>query len=221
MAYDASDPADKKIVADAVKAALEAQATEHEADVEGLKNKNKDLVTKLKKATEGQPDAAEVERLEAQIETNKTELKAATKALKAAEAKLGEVSTELTTERTNASKLLVDTSLTEALGKAKVAPEFMDAVKALLAPQVSVKIDGSEKKIMVGDKLLADHVTEWSQGDQGKVYVQANSNVGLGAPGGKAIGGVAGKTMSRAAFDTLLPSEQKATVTGGTQVVDA
>jgi hypothetical protein len=54
MAYDPNDPADKRIVdkliKDAVDAALEEARTEHEAEVEGLRNKRTELLDKLKLA---------------------------------------------------------------------------------------------------------------------------------------------------------------------------
>ena len=80
MAYDPNDPADKKIMKDAIAAALAELATEHEQDIQGLKIKNGELVQKLKKAQEGTPDAKEVAALETQLE--KVQIEALRKAHK-------------------------------------------------------------------------------------------------------------------------------------------
>ena len=52
MAYDPKDPADKKIVdkliADAVEAREAELAAEHDEAIKGLKDKNKELLAKVK-----------------------------------------------------------------------------------------------------------------------------------------------------------------------------
>jgi DNA-binding protein YbaB len=225
MAYDPNDAADKKIVSDLVKAAV-AKATEeltaeHEENISGLKTKNADLVTRLKKAQEGVKDPEEISRLETQLDTVKAELKEAKKAATKALNELKETTEELTTERTTATESLVKASLTEELTKAKVAPTFIPAVTALLRPQVVVKADGGEKKVFVGDKSLGDHITAWSQSDEGKAYISATVNGGTGAPGGSA-NKTGGKTMSRSDFNALPLSEQAAVARSTeTQIVDA
>ena len=81
MAYDANDPADKKIVQDLIDEALEEAANKHEEEIAGLKTKNKDLIDRIKKlrASSGDGDPEEVSRLEAELEEKKTLLKAAEK----------------------------------------------------------------------------------------------------------------------------------------------
>lgn len=203
MAYDPKDPADVKIVQGLIDAALADQTTEHEADVAGLKTKNTDLLAKLKKANSGENDAAEVARLEGENETLKGQVKDATKKLTAAE-KASTVATEaLTSEQGVTRKLLVDNSLTAALIEAKVAPQYTDAVTALLGSKVTIKQDGENRVAVVGDKPLGEFVKEWSQGDQGKHYVAAAGNGGGGAPGAQG-GGNNSKTMTRTAYDQAI-----------------
>ena len=48
FAYDATDAADRKILKDAVDAAIRELNTEHEQDIQGLKAKNTELIDKLK-----------------------------------------------------------------------------------------------------------------------------------------------------------------------------
>jgi hypothetical protein len=74
------------------------------------------------------------------------------------------------------------------------------AVKALLAGQVTIKVDGDKRIANIGDKPLSDFVGEWAKSDEGKHFVSAPNNAGGGAQGGgNAQGGQ--KTMTRTAFD--------------------
>jgi len=186
MAFDKNDKADQKILADAIAEALEEAATEHEAEIAGLKTKNVELIGKLKKAREGGNDPAEVEKLEAKLEAQTKELSEAQKALKAATKERDTFKAASETESAAARKLLVDGGLTENLVAAGVKKEFLPAVKKLLADQVTVKVEGDNRSAVVGDKSLSDFVKVWSQGDEGKNYIVAPANGGGNAPGGKA-----------------------------------
>jgi len=224
MAYDPNDPEDKKIVskliADAVKAALEEQVAEHTEEVNGLKTKNKELLGKLNKAKEGQQDPENVSKLENELEASQTALKEAQKELRKVTKELETANTNFQAENQYAQSLLVDGGLTEALTKAKVTPEFMPAVKALLKPQVAIKVEGNDRKAVVGEKSLGDFVTEWSQSDAGKVYVSANSNGGTGAPGAGQANNGGGKTLNRAAFEQMDMSARGSFIKEGGKVVD-
>jgi hypothetical protein len=91
--------------------------------------------------------------------------------------------------------------LTSALVEAKVAPQFMPAVKAMLSGKATIKTEGDARSVVVGDKSLGDFVKEWSQGDEGKHYIAAGNNGGGGAGGG-GQGQTGNKpTMTRAAYD--------------------
>lgn len=227
MAYDPNDAADKKIVADLVKAAVakreEELGSEHEADKAGLIKKRDELLAKVKELGKGVPDAAELERVEAQLETTKAELKEAKKIATKAQNDLKDATEELNIERTTATESLVKSNLTEELTKAKVAPAFIPAVTALLRPQVVVKVEGGEKKVFVGDKPLSEHITNWSQSDEGKAYVSATINGGTGAPGGpKGNGNTGLKSITRAEYDAMPIAQQGAVMSKGeTQIVDA
>jgi chromosome segregation ATPase len=182
MAYDPTDAADRKIVADAVKKALEDAQTEHEEDVKGLKAKNKELLAKIAKGGEGGEDTA---KLESELEQARKDLKDAVKARDKATKDLEETTTALNAEKSYSTKTQVENDLTAELVKANVASQFLPAVKSLLAGKVSIKTDGESRLTVVGDKSLGDFVKEWSQGDEGKVYVAAKQNSGGGATGGK------------------------------------
>jgi hypothetical protein len=204
MAYDPKDPADKAIVDGLIAEALEEAATEHEAAIEGLKAKNKELIGKLAKARAGSESGGgeEVARLEGELEQSQTALSTAQGELRQVKRDLVKVTgerdtatTNLETESTFARTMVVENGLTAALVENKVAPEFMDAAKALLSKGVAVKVDGDNRTAVVGDKPLGEHVKEWALSDQGKHFVTAPGNSGSndgnsnpnGNPGNKRI----------------------------------
>lgn len=219
MAYDPKDPADKKIVDDLIAAALSEANEEHELSIAGLKKKNGELLAKLKDANkDGNGDPAEVSRLENELEVAQKQLKDTTKELNKTKGSLEETTKSLDTERGVSTDLLVDGGLTEALTKAKVAPDFMPAVKALLRPKAAIKVEGEDRKVFVGDKSLGDYIIEWSQGDEGKHYVSADINGGGGAGGNKVAG--SGKTMTRAAFEAVPVDKRGAVLSSGVTLTD-
>jgi chromosome segregation ATPase len=189
MAYDPNDAADKAIVQGLIEEAIAENNAEHEVTTSGLVAKNKELLVKLNKArkSDGGADTEEISRLEHDLETTQERLRTiesenreANRTLKALGKELETAKTTLGAETAFGRKLLVENGLTEALVQANVAPQFMPAARALLEKQVQVKADGDDRKAVVGDKSLGDFVTEWSQSDQGKVFIAAPTNGGGG-----------------------------------------
>ena len=154
--------------------------------VDGLKTKNTELLGKLKKAQQGQViDPADLQAVESERDALKAQLAEANKAVK----KAGQVAEDAVKRAEAAegfgSKLLVDNGLSEALSKAGVTnPVHQKAAKAMLAGQVQIVADGDSKVAKVGDKALADFVTEWAGSDEGKHFVTAADMNGGGAQGG-------------------------------------
>lgn len=199
MAYDANDPADKAILDKAVKDALAAQAEEHEGEIEGLRNKNTELLAKLRKArTEGGNESAgEVERLENELADTQGKLRKAESDLRGVRRELDTANTDLATtrqslesEQTTSRNEFVQNRLTSELTAANVGTQFLEDVTASLSRQVTVKEVDGKRQAFVGDKPLGEFVKEWSQGDKGKHYVTAPANGGGGAtPPGAPQGG--------------------------------
>lgn len=164
-------------VQDAIKAAVE-KATE------GLISKRDELlreVKELKKGREVKPE--DVAKLEDQIDALKGELSEAQKAAKLAAREAEKATKALDEERTQTNRLLVDNGLTEALVKAGVTnPVHQKAAKALLREGVALDTD---KSLKVGDKALADFITEWAGGEEGKHFVAAPPASGGGSQGGR------------------------------------
>lgn len=223
MAYDPKDPADKKIVDDAVAAALADAAETHEADIAGLKTKNTKLIADLKAAKAGNggdDNSAEVERLEGELANTKKALQTAEKTLKTTNTQLEAITGERDGLNKDLSETLVGQGLTDALVGVNVDKKFLPAVKSLLAPQVKLEIGADGKRqALVGTKPLGDFVKEWSLGDEGKPYISAGGNSGGGA-GGSQGGQGTGKTTNRAGFEAMSQTERMEFSTSGGTVTD-
>ena len=189
MAYDPNDPADKAILDKAVKDALEAQKLEHEEEIQGLRDKNQELLGKLRKArTEGgSENAGEIERLENDLHEAQAKLRKAEGDLRQVNRELATVTSErdtargdLTAERDFSRNELVNNRLTAELVGVNVASQFLDDVTASLARQVTVKEVDGKREAFVGDKPLGEFVKEWAGTDKGKHYVTAPANGGGG-----------------------------------------
>ncbi len=186
MAYDANDPADKKIVDALVKAAVQAAGRDDGA------------------LLPANGDAGEIERLENELEAGKSELRKVQGELRQVKRDLetaaGERDTFKQTAETEgafANNLVIENGLTAALTEHNVAPEFMPAAVALLQGQVQVKPgEGGKRQAFAGDKPLSEFVKEWAAGDAGKHYVKAPANGGGGAGGGAQGGGSGTKKIS-------------------------
>jgi hypothetical protein len=208
MAIDLNDSEVKA----AIKAAADAAVSEATA---GLLAKNQELLGKVKKLQKDAAiDPAEYQALSEAKDTAEAKLAEALKTVKQATAQAEKDRKALEAETGYVSKLLIDNGLTDALLKAGVKPEMSKAVKAMLAGQVSLKVEGDKRLAVVGDKALGDFVTEWAQSDEGKHFVAAPANQGGGANGG-AQGAGKSKVMARAAYEQLPPDQKMAFIKDG------
>lgn len=211
MAFDPND-------AD-VKAAIKAAVDEA---VAGLQTKNAELLAKLKKATkDAQIDPSEHAALQSELDATQTKLADAAKALKAANAEAEKVKKAYESESKLTHNLLVENGLTDALTKAGVTnPVHLRAAKAMLSGQVQLIAEGENRIAKVGEKPLADYVSEWAKGEEGKYFVAAQQNGGGGAPGGNGKGGNV-KSLTRTAFDGLDVAAKSKFIADGGTVTDA
>ena len=188
-------------VQDAIKAAVEDAVT-------GLKANNSKLIEELRQARKGKTiDPADVEKLEDQIEALKADNGKLAKEAKKATADAEAANKRATDAEGFTSKLLVDNGLTDALVKAGVTnPVHQKAAKAMLAGQVQITDDNGAKVPKLGDKALAEAITEWAGTDEGKFFVTApdangggagNHGANKGAPAGD-MGGDKAARLARA-----------------------
>lgn len=189
MPLDRNDPEVKALIDEVI-----AEATE------ALSAKNKELLAELRtakaKAKGAEIDPEEHARLQSQVEDLTGQL---AKVTKDSAKQIEKLTKDVADKDTALTQHLIDGGLTAALAKVGVAPHFMDAAKAMLRGQASIK-DGAA---VIGDKPLADHITEWAGSDQGKHFVLAPQNSGGGGQGGggggKQTGNLGGTREERVA----------------------
>jgi len=195
----------------------------------GLKDKNDELLGKLKDKDEDKKNLES--RLDAlESDKQKAEDDAATKSgdVEKIKANLEERHTRQMAEKdAEIEKLngqlhthVVGEGLTQALSKANVASNYMDAAKALIKSQYEGEIGDNDGKPFAkfDGKAVDEFVTDWAQSDAGKHFVTAGGNSGGSSNGasGKGKAGT-GKTMTRESFDALSPAEKsKASIEGVT-----
>jgi hypothetical protein len=151
--------------------------------VDGLKTKNTELLGKLKKAQQGQQiDPADLAAVEQERDALKAQLAESTKAAKKLATEAEAAAKRADAAEGGMTKLLVENGLNEALAKAGVTnPVHQKAAKAMLATQVQIADDNGTKVPKVGEKALAEFITEWAGSDEGKHFVTAPDMSGGGA----------------------------------------
>jgi len=162
---------------------LQAEADARQTKIAELSKEN----AKWRRQAQGKDaiDPDEYAKVAEEAETLRRELDKATKASKSEIDKLSKIAAE---RETALSQYLLEGGLTDALAKVGVAPEFMDATKALLRSKAVIKAEGGQYQAVMGDKSISEAVAEWAAND-GKVFVKAQQNSGGGAAGSKAAGG--------------------------------
>lgn len=113
---------------------------------------------------------------------------------------------------------LLDANLTDSLAKSKVKPELMDAAKALLKMQATIKAENGNYQAVIGDKALSDFVKEWATSETGKHFVAAENNSGGGATGGN--NNSQSKIITRSEFEAKSQYERATLAKDGFKVVD-
>ena len=181
---------------------LDELLAENESSKTSIKGLKADILALKQKAKGADIDPAEHAALQTQVEELTTKLAKSEKDSKAA---IDNLTAEGKTKDEALHKHLIEGSLTGALAKAGVKPEFMDASMALLKGQAIIKSENGTHTALIGDKPLADAVGEWAASDAGKHFVAAPSNGGGGAGGGsgsgKATAGkIDGTPQERAAY---------------------
>lgn len=163
---------------------LQAKVKELAESNDALASKNRELLTEVKtfkaKARGAEIDPAEFEQLKSELEETRSAL---SKAEKLAKAETEKLSKALAEKDGALQKFLIDGGLSDALAKAGVAPQFMDAAKALLRQNAQIKAEDGNYQALMGDKPLVDAIKEWASSETGKHFVLATRNSGGGAPG--------------------------------------
>jgi small-conductance mechanosensitive channel len=180
----------------------EAVAAAVEEATAGLKNKNAELLGKLKKLQGAQQiDPADLQAVEAERDQLKTQLADANKALKKAGVELEAATKRATDTETAYNRSIVDSALTEALTKAGVTnPVHIKAAKAMHATAATVSVEGDVRTVKAGDKALGDFIAEWASSDEGKHFVTPHHASGGGAGGSAPGGGGSSENLTQQAM---------------------
>jgi len=209
------DPNSKEVQA-AIKAALEEARSAWEADTEGLKAKNKELLTKLRSATEIKPE--DLSAAEERADKAERALADATKQVKTLAAERDKAVQALEQESGAARSYALEAEITDAIAKGNVVPALVPALKAMVAQQAKADLVDGKYAVMIGDKPARDYIGAFLDSDDGKHFKAAAASGGGGAPGGGGAGG--GKTMTRAQWDAMSHVERAKFSTEGGKVVD-
>ena len=229
MSLDLNDPQVKEAIAAEVAKAVAAES-------EGLKAKNaellaekKALAAKLKAIGIDDPEeAARLKNIVEEAEEAKARAAGDFEKLKSGMEKKHAAEVKSLTDKLNAAdktvhQLVAKDGLAAEMARLNVAPEYRDAVTAMLLPKIEVtgESGGDVAAAMVEGKTLKDFMTGWAQGDQGKHFVRAKGNGGGGAPPGNGNGGEGqGKQVTRAEFDQMDMVERSKHMNSGGVVVD-
>lgn len=181
-----------------------------EKATDGLKNKNSELIGKLKKQKEEKDeissrlDELELKSIEGDNDKAKKEgdiekqiqiaLAKKEKELKTLKDQLDESNEKLNKSHKVLHSKIINEGLSNSLIENNVAKQHYKAVSALLKSEYNIEIsdnDGDLKPVVDGVSLN-EIVKKWSQGDTGRQYVAAPNNNGGGAKGssGNANGGI-------------------------------
>jgi uncharacterized protein YhaN len=192
---DPTDPKFKEAVAAAVAEAKSA-----------LEDKNRELIAEVRalKRSKSEIDPKDVERLEAELDTLREQVKTADKQVRDLTKRAETAEQGLAAETAATQKLLIENGLTAELTAAGVtSPTMLKAAAALLRTGQKIEIaqDGETRVAKIGDKTLGDFVKGWAGSDEGKAFAPGNG-------GGGATGGTGKGTVNPWAKDTTNVTEQ-------------
>lgn len=210
----------------------ELLATFVEAEVKSLKEKNAELIENSKKqkeanktlesrleALEKAKEDAEADAINKSGDIEKIKQQLIDKHTK----ELAKANEEKSALANQLNVHVVDGSLTQALIKAGVAPQFMEAATALIKTANKAEIATIDGKPIakLGGFTAEEFVMNWAKSDTGKHFVSAANNSGGGSQGADGSGKAAtGTTMKRTEFEALSPVAKMETSKKGVQLID-
>jgi len=187
----------------AVKEALASAREEFDAEVAGLKDKNKELLGKLRAAGEIKPeDLAAAEDRAEKAEAKAKELEGSVKALtKERDNAVKALETESAAARTYA----LDAELAGAIAEGNVIPSLVPGFKAMMASQAKADLVDGKYAVTIGDKAAREHIKAFLDSEDGKAWRAAQQNGGGGAPGSQG-GGAGTRTITKAEYQSTIDS---------------
>ena len=158
----------------AVNAALEKAKEKHDADIKGLKDKNRDLIADKKKLT----DAADELEAKAADASGDWETKFNNEVKKREKA-------EKERDEANSTRdtLLIDNQLRSGLVSGNVSKQYHSILFDALKSKAKVENGAAT----IEGEALSDYIKSFLSSDDGKHYVAAPANSGGGATGSRTV----------------------------------
>lgn len=189
-------------------------------DIQGLKNKNQELIDDKKKLREkieniekkldkfNEIDLDEYEELKSKSSGNKgnDELVKLQRDLKKLQEKYDKDIEDKTALESDLNKTLIKNAINTAFDENKIDPVFRNDLQDAFSGKAKIEVEDGERRILFEDKEAGEYFKEWAESDKGKVYLVKPENSGFGKQGFQNQG--KGKTMARESFEKL-PSDQQ------------
>ena len=188
-------------------------------DIQGLKNKNSDLISTQKKLKEqigdlqkrlDEIDIDEYNELKNKSGNN-DEVSKLTREFKRLQEKFDESEKSRSGLETELNKTLKINALNSAFDEFKIDPLHRDTLREAFANKTKIEIDGDARRVLVddGDGLgveTAEYFKKWIETDKGKLYLTKPENKGAGS---NQLGGSGSKKqMKRDEFSSLPVADQ-------------
>lgn len=186
----------------AIKDALAAAKVEWDAETQGLKDKNRELLGKLRAAGEIKPE--DLAAAEDRAEKAEQALAEANKQVKILTTERDKAVKALETESGAARNYALEAEIASAIAAGNVVPALVPALKAMVQQQAKADLVDGKYAVTIGDKAAKDYITGFLDSDEGKAFKAAPHNSGGGAPGGKQ--GADSKIITKTEYDATINS---------------
>lgn len=206
-----------KAVKDAVAAAKTELQEGFDAETQGLKDKNRELLGKLREASGVKPE--DLQAAEADRDKALADLAEAQKQVKALTTERDKAVKSLENEQAAARSYALEAELSGAISEGNVVPSLAPAFRAMMAQQARAELVDGKYAVTVGDKPAREAIKAFLDSDDGKAFRAAPINGGGGAPGSQGSQG-GGKTATRAEFDAMPAAAKVEFGKEGGKVVD-
>jgi DNA-binding helix-hairpin-helix protein with protein kinase domain len=114
-------------------------------------------------------------------------------------------------------KSIRQTEIIKSLEQANVDPVHFNLLLSAFSNKAVVEVDDSGELVLIDNKPVSEYFKEWSNKDDGKVYLRKPENSGIGDSRMKS-GGT--KQMKAEAFNLLPPKERAAFMSNGGQIIE-
>lgn len=210
------DKAIKDAVATA-KAETKAELQEaFDAETQGLKDKNRELLGKLREASGVKPE--DLQSAEADRDKAQAELADAQKQIKALTGERDKLQTRAETAEKAGMEQARNSVIAGEIAKGNLVPALVDGYTARVEKLAVTEWKDGAWKTTIDGKDAGEWVRADLDSDNGKAYRAAALNGGGGAPGGG--GSQGGKTIPRTQFDALSAAAKVEFGKEGGKVVD-